>query len=465
VEAKPDVWLPETVRTAKLRAGMEPLPPKPPLPTAVVHSEPDPFGHLGEILPCKHRSGRWSCCETLVFCALGQGEAAGIVNPEDCRGCSLREAESDLTPINLGILSPGCYTGGAEMWMLALLGKLDHSRVIPAGVAIAYGQHIDLVMRAKLETLCPVSVGPEAIDQLWQDCDVVLVWGVPSWDQRLPPRPRRAKAILVSHGVGPWTVPIFNEPDRADGWAAVSNAALDPIPASHKGRAAVLANGIDLARITPSEGARERIRNDLGITASQRLAMYLGRISDEKNPRAFLDLAAESERRWPGRFAFVVVGDGLGWPKETTYAKQKAPHVTFVGVQRNIGDWLAASDHVVMTSHEEADSLALLEAFAAGRPVVSTRVGRLREAEYARLARVMEVNPTADMLADALDLEATDSSIPSRVAKAREITLSRHTAEAMAARWMDYVERVGQAKQPAQVEGRRVEMTPGLQLV
>lgn len=321
--------------------------------------------------------------------------------------------------------------------MRTLLAALDPARYKPSGVAIAYPQNRAPEMVRAMAAICPVGFGLEAVDRLYRESDIVLVWGVPNWDQRIPVRPRSSKVALVSHGIGPWTEPVVANPDSADALLAVSHAAIRPYPERVRDHVRVMPNGIDPHRLVPSPGAVEAIHQQLDVKQSERIVLYMGRMADEKNPTAFVAAASLAEQLQPGQWRFVIVGDGPGDKATRKLASEIAPKLVFAGCVQNVGDWLAAADTLVLPSHEEADSLALLESWHAGIPVVATPVGRLSDPNYAMLARLVSPNPTASEILAALNLDRIDpAGTRARTVQARDVALANHTDAAMAARYM-----------------------------
>jgi glycosyltransferase involved in cell wall biosynthesis len=126
-----------------------------------------------------------------------------------------------------------------------------------------------------------------------------------------------------------------------------------------------------------------------GLDADGRpLVLFVGRVVEQKNPARFLEVAA----RVPEAH-FVVVGDG----SLRAEMEARAPEVTFLGARDDARALMACADLLLMSSDSEGQSLAVLEALAAGTPVVSTPVAGMRELDGVEIADF-----TADGLAAAV---------------------------------------------------------------
>lgn len=142
----------------------------------------------------------------------------------------------------------------------------------------------------------------------------------------------------------------------------------------------VVRNGVDTAGARAAAGDRAAARAEMGVPAEAVLVGTVGRLSREKNLDLFVDLAAALARESPST-RFAVVGDG---PRRDALARSirtagLTERVALPGARSDVQRLLAAMDVFVLTSDTEGLPNAVLEAMAAGLPVVATRVGGVGE--------------------------------------------------------------------------------------
>jgi glycosyltransferase involved in cell wall biosynthesis len=138
--------------------------------------------------------------------------------------------------------------------------------------------------------------------------------------------------------------------------------------------------GVDLDRFAPGDRAAARAR--LGLAPSGPLVVAVGGLTERKNPLNLLQAFARVRAAHPSA-ALAFVGDGplaravdagtarLGLG-EAVLRPGALPHA-------QVADWVTAADALAIVSRVEPLGIAALEALAAGRPVVATRVGGTRE--------------------------------------------------------------------------------------
>lgn len=123
---------------------------------------------------------------------------------------------------------------------------------------------------------------------------------------------------------------------------------------------------------------------ELGDAASGPRIGIVGRWTEGKGQREFVQAARILEARHPSA-RFVVCGDtAFDDPRGAAYARQvraQAPgSVAFLGWRDDVGEVLAGLDLLVLPSAEEGGIPSIvLEAFAAKTPVLATAVGGLPE--------------------------------------------------------------------------------------
>jgi glycosyltransferase involved in cell wall biosynthesis len=138
----------------------------------------------------------------------------------------------------------------------------------------------------------------------------------------------------------------------------------------------VIPLGIDLTAFTHSNDHRSVIRESLGISADAILVGFVGRLTEIKNLSMFLKVAGETLRE-DSRIRFVIIGDGHLRKELELEASNLgiAEKVRFLGNRTDTAALYNALDIVALTSLNEGTPLSLIEAMAAARPVISTKVG------------------------------------------------------------------------------------------
>jgi glycosyltransferase involved in cell wall biosynthesis len=104
----------------------------------------------------------------------------------------------------------------------------------------------------------------------------------------------------------------------------------------------------------------------------------VGRIFPIKNHRLFLDAAALVAIQEPSVY-FIIVGDGVLRREMEDHARELriADRVIFTGWRHDLPRIYADTDLLVVSSNNEGTAVSAIEAMAAGRPVIATRVGGL----------------------------------------------------------------------------------------
>jgi glycosyltransferase involved in cell wall biosynthesis len=160
-----------------------------------------------------------------------------------------------------------------------------------------------------------------------------------------------------------------------DGFIAVSDKVRSAIlsqigPAGDK--LFTIRNGVDIQRFS-TPGNKTALCNNLGIATNSVLIATVGRLTTAKGHRYLIDAVKPVVSRFP-EVHFIIIGDGelqkeLGVQVEKTGV---AGYVHFLGTRANVSNLLASSDLFVLPSLWEGLSMALLEAMAAAKPIVST---------------------------------------------------------------------------------------------
>ncbi|HEY1317927.1 MAG TPA: glycosyltransferase family 4 protein [Gaiella sp.] len=138
--------------------------------------------------------------------------------------------------------------------------------------------------------------------------------------------------------------------------------------------------GIELEPRVRFDGDPAEVRRRHGIAADAFVVGWFGRMTAVKRTDDLLTMLAAL--RVGGTDAtLLLVGDGDDRERleERAHDLGLARSCLFVGYQEEVAPWYAICDAVVLTSASEGTPVTIIEALAAGRPVVATDVGGVRD--------------------------------------------------------------------------------------
>jgi glycosyltransferase involved in cell wall biosynthesis len=165
---------------------------------------------------------------------------------------------------------------------------------------------------------------------------------------------------------------------------ALLNEALGEAPSVFEGRSSVLHDGVEPQPVW-SAAERAHRRRELGLPVDRPLVGIAGQIAEVKGIWEFIAAAQLISAR-DDRTCFAVLGDDLKTAGTLRHAMEErvaasglTSRFTFLGFRSDAPAVVQAFDLIAVPSHVEPLGNATLEAMAAGRPVVGSRVGGIPE--------------------------------------------------------------------------------------
>jgi glycosyltransferase involved in cell wall biosynthesis len=298
----------------------------------------------------------------------------------------------------------------------------------------AAGEVAGHLRRLRADVLCTSGYKPDVIGWLAARRAGVPVaaiahgWTAATWKVRL----NEALDRLVLRAVD--TVVCVSEAQAVK----VRRAGVDPR------RVAVIRNAVAADAFDTPDPAYRRRLHDFFATPPARVVAAGGRLSPEKGFDLFVSAAAEVARRDPG-IGFILFGDG---PLREALAAQVAAlglgeRFVLAGFRTDLQAFLPVCDLAVLSSHTEGLPVVVLEALAAGVPVVATAVGGTPEVivdgEHGYLVSPGDPAALARRILDAL---ACDEERRAMGARGRQRVRDEFTFAAQAARYHHLFERL-----------------------
>jgi len=236
---------------------------------------------------------------------------------------------------------------------------------------------------------------------------------------------------------GAFTTAFYRAVERrlgacSDVLVAVSDAVkrdLVALGVAPEAKIRVIPLGLDLEPLA-SALPRGSLRSEAGVPDSAPLVGIVGRLAPIKDVGTFLRAAAAVRTAVPGA-RFAVVGDG---EERSRLEAERArlglvDCVFFHGWRRDMAEVYGDLDVVVNCSRNEGTPVALIEALAACRPVVATRVGGtpdlLGDGRRGLLVPPGDADALAAGVVDAL--RGSDAS-RARAREAQAYVLAHHSA-------------------------------------
>ncbi len=321
--------------------------------------------------------------------------------------------------------------GGGEKWVLLLLRELarrghevhlfvrDEGMVrrarafdVPASVGRLGGQvmvHEVLPFARRLRALRPDVLLLSTFKKVWLAGMAARIAGVPRVVSRVgldSDLPRRSWTYRVAYRR--WVDAVLV---NADG---IRRPFLADLPGYDPDRVGTVYDGVHVGDVP----RRAEARAALGLDADVPVVGTVTRLGIQKRVDRLLDAAALLPRA-----QVVIAGEGEleGELRARAERGELAGRVRFLGFRKDVGRVLAAFDVFALTSDKEGMANAMLEALAAGVPVVSTDVSGAREALDAdELGRAPGLVVEASAEAVAAGLRSLLSDEPRREAMAAE---------------------------------------------
>lgn len=203
----------------------------------------------------------------------------------------------------------------------------------------------------------------------------------------------------------------------------------------------VIPLGFDLDRFrTDREAKRSKFRNRYGLKPEDVAVGIIGRLVPVKQHELFIKAFAAVKRRFngSGRLVAFIIGDGESRGAVETYCRQsglefEAVHddqpsvavptspVVFTSWIKDVDRAFAGLDIIALSSLNEGTPVSLIEALAAGKPLVSTDVGGIRDILPVRFLEYLVEKTDVDGFESRLEKLAVDPALREELGRLGEL--------------------------------------------
>ena len=330
-------------------------------------------------------------------------------------------------------ITPSFGVGGAERWILTLTKFFK--RVCVDSIVILSGT-ADNMMIDEAQKMTNVFnknfyEDVDSLKKILEKSNCIISW---AYNANLNlANELKIPSIDVSHSDPAWLNQqkmIEHTSKKSKYHVGVSKTAASSF--DKKLNAKTIYNGIDTNRLFSNISSEDQ-KKEWGCE-NKKIVLFSSRISPEKNPQMFFDVADLFDDSW----MFLFVGIGSLYEKFKSMNKN---NVKIVSKTSNIGNYYNASDVVVLTSKIEGMPLVLMESWYCGVPTVTTEYSTYKELKeiHGNLSWSVPVDTSLSLLALKIKEAYYAGKKSERVLKAKNIIENYYTAEIMAKNWEDYI--------------------------
>jgi glycosyltransferase involved in cell wall biosynthesis len=189
--------------------------------------------------------------------------------------------------------------------------------------------------------------------------------------------------------------------------------------------------GIELEPRVRFAGDAGEVRRRHGIGVERFVVGWFGRMTAVKRTDDLLTaLAALRQEGTDALLLLVGDGDDRERLEQRAHDLGLARSCLFVGYQEDVAPWYAVCDAVVLTSASEGTPVTIIEALAAGRPVVATDVGGVRDVVDDQETGFLVAPGDTRALAERVGILAADPARRAAMGEAgRQRVLERYAVE------------------------------------
>jgi glycosyltransferase involved in cell wall biosynthesis len=304
--------------------------------------------------------------------------------------CTTRRPWPDQ-PVRVALVITDLDVGGAERAMTTLATRLDPARWDPCVFCLAgHGRLVKVLQDAEVECVCLRVHRRNPIRAVFRLAHALRRFG-PQLVQSFMFHANLTARLAGLLAGRPWVVNGLRVAEHQKRWHLILDSLTAPfatgsvcvsegvfrfsrdIAGLDPARLTVIPNGVDLIAFDSTQPvSREQIQ----VPDNAHLALFVGRLDRQKGLEDLLDAAERVIASQPD-WHLVLAGDG---PRRSWLLAQLVERVSlrervhWVGYRDDIPGLLKSADAFVLPSLWEGMPNAVLEAMAAGRPVICTSV-------------------------------------------------------------------------------------------